>query len=322
MIYCWFGADDLRIYRENDAFTTAYIAVSANVAWYAAECMNLPEDKIIIIENGINPAGFNHSPTARENFRNTHGISGDEFLFLNPASIYGPKGQINLIRAFANAHKVNPKLRLLIAGKVLEEPYFKDIQKVIDENNLKDAVIAGKYFDNMSDVYNAADAVVLSSLHDSLTASQLVLLGDTGSAQALGRSAASDDDGLVAGDLLSGSGGVEGVVGSTGLLHQSVQHGNVSGLTNGGDQNGAGDVLLAEGAVLGSDLVVSAGAPDVLALSGSGLGSGGGGGSRGAGGGGGSGGSLLLGTASGQRQQQDCCKQQRKIFFHNHTSVI
>ena len=174
--YCWFGADDLRTYRENDAFTTAYIAVSANVAWYAAECMNLPEEKIIIIENSIDPTEFCHSDTARNNFRNTLGIGDDEFLFLNPASIYGPKGQMNLIRAFAEAYKINQKLRLLIAGKVLEEQYFRDIQKVIEENNLQNAVITGKYFDNMSDVYNAADAVVLSSFWEgcSLAVSEAV----------------------------------------------------------------------------------------------------------------------------------------------------
>ena len=70
---------------------------------------------------------------------------------------------MNLVLAFAQAYKRNPKLRLLIAGKILEPKYYDDVQKIIAKNNLQKVVISGQFFSNMAEVYSAADAVVFGS---------------------------------------------------------------------------------------------------------------------------------------------------------------
>ena len=161
--YVWFGEKEIRDYTEADPYTTAYIAVSANVAWYAMECMALSPEKMVIIENAVELQRFEFSEEQRQNWRRKWGIADDEFLFLNPASFYGTKGQLNLILAFAQAYKRNSKLRLLVAGKIFEQKYYEDVQNIIRENGLENAVMIGQFFDDMAGIYSASDAVVLAS---------------------------------------------------------------------------------------------------------------------------------------------------------------
>ncbi len=174
--YCWFGEPELKQYRAADACTTAYIAVSATVAWYAMECLKLSPEKMIIIENSVELDRFQYSEEKRNNIRRELGLSDGQILFLNPASFYGAKGQMNLVRAFAEAYKKDSRLRLLIAGKILEQKYFDDIQNFVRENNLQDAIIMGKFFNDMSAVYSAADAVVFGSFWEgcSLAAAEAI----------------------------------------------------------------------------------------------------------------------------------------------------
>ena len=161
--YVWFGEKEIQEYTDADPCTAGYIAVSAAVAWYAMECLRLPAEKMIVIENGVDFDKFTHDEKSRKTLRSKLGFTDEHFVFLNPASVYGTKGQTNLIRAFAQAHAQNPNLRLLMAGKIMEPQYYEEVQRLIEELDLKDAVISGCFFDNMAEVYSAADAVVLAS---------------------------------------------------------------------------------------------------------------------------------------------------------------
>ncbi len=160
--YVWFGDNERQQYSENDCYTTGYIAVSANVAWYAMERLQLPPEKMSVIENGVNFVKFVSSEDVRKKRREELGFAPDSFVLLNPASCYAVKGQLNLIHAFADAYEKNPKLRLILAGNVLEEYYAKTIRTVIAEQHLEKAVVMG-FYDDMASLYNAADAVVFAS---------------------------------------------------------------------------------------------------------------------------------------------------------------
>ena len=174
--YAWFEDPEIQEFTEAIPYTSGYIAVSATVAWYAMECFSLSPEKIIIMENGINFDNFQYNSCARETLRRELGISDKQFMLLNPASIYGAKGQMNLVIAFANAYAQNPNLRLVIAGKVFENQYYEDVKQVIRDVGMQDVISIGRYFENMADVYSAADAVVLSSFWEgcSLTVAETV----------------------------------------------------------------------------------------------------------------------------------------------------
>ena len=162
-IYAWFGDEQIRDYRNNDVFTTGYAAVSAAVAWDAVERLKLPPQKIAVIENGIDCGRFRFSAEVRRAARRELNLDDDAILLLNPASCYGAKGQLHLIHAFAKAAAGSPRLRLIMAGKILEDAYANDIRKVIAENHLEDRVSFGMYYSDMNKLYNAADAVVNTS---------------------------------------------------------------------------------------------------------------------------------------------------------------
>ena len=161
--YVWFGNEDIAKYTAIDCYTAGYIAVSARVAWYAIERMGLPADKMMIIENGVDFKRFEYSEEGRKKIRQEFGFGDDDFVLLNPASCYGTKGQMNMVLAFAQAYKKNPNLRLVLAGKILEEEYYKNILKVISELQLEEVIKTGCYFEDMAAVYSACDAVALPS---------------------------------------------------------------------------------------------------------------------------------------------------------------
>ena len=174
--YVWFGEEERRRYLEADAWTSAYIAVSANVAWYAMERMKLPPEKMLVIENGISFAKFVFSESIRDRMRRELGFSPEMFVLLNPASCYGVKGQLNLVHAFAAAYGNNPNLRLILAGKVLEESYAVKVREVIAGHHLENVVVMDRYFQDMPALYCASDAVVLPSFWEgcSLAAAEAV----------------------------------------------------------------------------------------------------------------------------------------------------
>lgn len=160
--YTWLAPEQIEAYQEADKYTAAYIAVSANVAWYSIEVLKLPAKKMVVIENGVEFENFQFSEQKRADGRKQFGFTGNEFVFLAPANCYGCKGQLNLVLAFAAAYRKNPNLRLILAGKIIEAHYFMKIQKIIAENQLENVIISD-YFNNMETIYCAADAVVLPS---------------------------------------------------------------------------------------------------------------------------------------------------------------
>ena len=161
--YCWFEEKHIREYLDADRFTAGYIAVSANAAWYAMENLNLPAEKMMIIENGVEFEKFNYSESGRKAFRERMGFADNHFVLLNPASCHATKGQLNLVSAFAAAYRKNPDLRLVMAGKIMDNSYYKQIKAVIAREKLESVVFADCFFENMAEVYSGADVVVLPS---------------------------------------------------------------------------------------------------------------------------------------------------------------
>lgn len=161
--YCWFEQSRIDEFRQADRYTTGYIAVSATVAWYDCECLGLPAEKICIIENGVDFKNYTPSQESRSALRREFGFSGENFVLLNPATIYAVKGQLLLVKAFARAYESNRNLRLIISGFELEAEYTAQIKQFISENSLDEVVRLTGFVSNISDFYNACDAVVLPS---------------------------------------------------------------------------------------------------------------------------------------------------------------
>ncbi|MHC4524518.1 MAG: glycosyltransferase [Planctomycetota bacterium] len=178
-MYFWFDEDQKSSYLRNDANTQAYICVSNNVAWYANEVLHLPEEKTIVINNGVDTDLFRYDPETRQKARSNFGFDEDDYVLLNLASLYAVKGQKHLMEAFVKASNICPNLKLIIAGHIAEPSYYEQMVKMISDEGISDKVIHGKRFDDPVELCHAADALVMPSFWEgcSLAIAEAVAMG-------------------------------------------------------------------------------------------------------------------------------------------------
>ncbi len=162
--YVWLDERAIDAYREADAFTTAYLCVSAEVARYCDRRLGLDVDKMVIVPNGVD---IERLDTARREqpgrLRAELGLADDDFVFLNVASIHATKAQKLLMRAMAAVVAEFPRARLVLAGSASDPEYERQLRGRIAELGLeRHVVLAGQRAD-VGRFYWMADAFVLPS---------------------------------------------------------------------------------------------------------------------------------------------------------------
>ena len=163
--YVWLDEPAIDAYREADDATTAYLCVSAEVARYCDRRMGLSVDRMIVVPNGVDirrlDAARSEGP---EHLRGELGLSADDFVFLNVASIHATKAQGLLLRALARVVEDRPRVRLVIAGSASDAAYERRLRGDILELGLESNVILAGQRADVGRFYWMADAFVLPSL--------------------------------------------------------------------------------------------------------------------------------------------------------------
>jgi glycosyltransferase involved in cell wall biosynthesis len=178
--YVWLDRDAIAEYREADCHTTGYLCVSAEAAHYCDVKLRLSVSKMIVVPNGVDGARLEaarESPTAE--LRQELGLSPDDCVFLNVASVHGAKGQKVLIKALAKVVKTQPHVRLLIVGSASDLTYEAELRRMIARLRLQRHVILAGQRDDVARFYWMADAFVLSSFWEgwSLALTEAVFAG-------------------------------------------------------------------------------------------------------------------------------------------------
>ncbi len=141
---------------------TGTITVSRAVQRDVMENLGLSEAQTPLLYNGVDMSAFENDPGARRHVRNELGIADDQPLFLVPARIVAQKNPIGVLKAFCNAAKSAsgpaPVLAFAGDGKLEEE-----LRAAAADH--ADVQILGRRND-MNALYNAADAVILSSFKE------------------------------------------------------------------------------------------------------------------------------------------------------------
>ena len=157
-----------RINRFFSRFITKITAVSAKVS--DRHCDYLGWNKPVeIIANGVPENLFENS--ARERIRQELRCKPDEFLFLAVGNPRPEKGFEDLIEAFAHLHKdLSPDsgFMVAVAGEMNQSDYCRSLLRRVAELNLKNRFKFLGYRDDVSSLYRAADAFVLSSRSEGL----------------------------------------------------------------------------------------------------------------------------------------------------------
>lgn len=129
------------------------------------EHMDVSQDRVRVIPNGIDPAEFaNLSP--RGEFRRKYGFGNDERLVLYLGRIHKIKGLDLLLRAFAPLSGEMGKVRLIISGP--DDGYLSTLKKIMRELRVEDRVtLTGPlYGAEKLAAYVDADVSVLPSTYE------------------------------------------------------------------------------------------------------------------------------------------------------------
>ncbi len=163
--YAWLDDRAFDAYRKADAATTAYLCVSAETARYADRRMGLSAEKMIVVPNGVDldriDAALNEDPSRT---RAELGLSAEDFVFLNVASIHATKAHRLLVKAFARVIDERPSARLVIAGSTSDTDYESRLRREIEAMKLSDRVVLTGHREDVERLYAMADAFVLPSL--------------------------------------------------------------------------------------------------------------------------------------------------------------
>jgi glycosyltransferase involved in cell wall biosynthesis len=181
--YHWFYPEEIDAWRAGDPHTSAYIHVSANVALFAHEKLGLSPSKSLVVENGVALPGerpgqpsvgparegdqrvflAESSAAPRARLAASLGIDEHAFVFLQVASIYPPKCQLEAVRALALSRADDDRIVVVFLGRVMNERYRRQLEETIDRLGLADAVRFPGYREDVEDFYALADAFLLPS---------------------------------------------------------------------------------------------------------------------------------------------------------------
>ena len=131
----------------------------------------IPDKKLKIIPNGLNTELFTAYPKERiDTVRNDLFISKKTTVLLSVGRIHRQKNILCTLRALIEIKTLKPELDFLFihVGPVTDRKYFNTILNYVYENNLQCNCLFEKETKHITDYYNAADAVILSSSWEGL----------------------------------------------------------------------------------------------------------------------------------------------------------
>lgn len=160
--YHWLYPDDIDAWRRADAATSAYVHVSANVARFAHERLGLSRGNSLVVDNGVAlpPPGPLRDVAA---LRRTFGLELDDYVLLHVASIYPPKAQYWVAQALAAARAREPRLKVVLLGRSMNDRYETELQQLISTLGLQGALLPVGFHADTEPFYALADALLLPS---------------------------------------------------------------------------------------------------------------------------------------------------------------
>lgn len=131
------------------------------------DCLPVPEEKYVVIPNGVDVERFKPRPR-REDIRASWGVQSDHFLFGLIGRLDRQKGSLEFVEAAAKVIQQFPHTRfVMVGGNTLgEEEFDRAIKLRLQELRLQEAVILTDFRKDIPDVMNALDAFVMPSYEE------------------------------------------------------------------------------------------------------------------------------------------------------------
>lgn len=149
---------------------TKMIALSEIQKRYLAHCLPVPEDRIVVIPNGVDTERF--QPRARrDDVRAQWGAQPEHLLFGLIGRLDRQKGSMEFVEAAAEILKHHPTTRfVLVGGNTIDghgTEFDREVQKRLKDLNLApETVILTDFRKDIPDVMNALDVFVMPSYEE------------------------------------------------------------------------------------------------------------------------------------------------------------
>lgn len=147
------------------------ICVSTDLKDFCMQKLRIPEKKIAVVYNGINPNNYAFDAVYAENFKKEHGIETEKVLCLY-ARMDRIKNHVFLLDALGCLSASDlKKLRVVFYGGT-EGEYVKSLKKAIMDKGLQNIVIFGGYV-TPSQAMSVSDMSVIPSLSEGFSISSI-----------------------------------------------------------------------------------------------------------------------------------------------------
>lgn len=156
------GTDILRIPLRYCA--TDYFACSESAARWLFRQSDIDNNKVKIVQNGIDSKQFDYNEDVRRQMREKYGVS-DKTVVGHVGRFYHPKNHSFILDVFCRFHRENPDSVLMLVGDGELRP---EMEKKAAELGIGDAVIFAGLQSNVSDFEQAFDLFLMPSLYEGL----------------------------------------------------------------------------------------------------------------------------------------------------------
>jgi len=142
------------------------IAVSEGVKKEILEYYNVPEEKIIVIPNGVDLEEFKPYPEKREKIRKKYGIKENEIVLMFSGYEFRRKGLEYIIKALP---LVKGEVKFLVVGK--DDPnYYKKLASKLGVSN---KIIFTGFVPDISEYYAASDIFIFPTAYEAFSLATL-----------------------------------------------------------------------------------------------------------------------------------------------------
>jgi len=148
-------------YIRNKFLTHHFIADGNRIKDLIIKQDNIPESKISVVHNGINPDEMKRDNELRIKVRNEFGISDGEILIGNVGRLVEFKGQKYLLSAFKIISEKYNNAKLIITG---DGELMNSLKEYSNALGLNDRVIFTGFRDDLNAVYSAFDIYAHTSV--------------------------------------------------------------------------------------------------------------------------------------------------------------
>lgn len=166
----WKKPWDVAFERYMNKHTAMRIAVSRDVADILRTRERVPEEKLLVLLNGVDVERFRPNKAERDAVRSELGFVDDIVVVGTVARLVDPKALHILIKAVALARKAVPQMKLVLIG---DGPLRGDLERCASEQGVSDIVTFAGMRSDIPAVLAAMDIFCLSSKSEGLPVSLL-----------------------------------------------------------------------------------------------------------------------------------------------------